>query len=122
MIVQEENMGFIKILKHLTENPKCIATRKAFEKKKFIYMQEGSKIASEDFRCEALKVYKLCKRIKISSHIDMISFVEPRDIENLEPEDYVKQFTGYVTVGWMPTLEDITADDWFLISIKEEEE
>jgi hypothetical protein len=113
-------MGFTNVLKELTRDPKCMATRRKFDKKHFIYMQEASTVPADKLRCQALKAYKLCQNINIASHIDMVSFDEPKSMD--EAAEFYSQFTGNVTVGWRPTIEDILADDWVLISIKEEEE
>lgn len=66
----------------------------------FIYIQDGSKVKTEDLRADAMKDYcrsRVIQHVKINPHIDM------------------KAADGSLVIGWLASQTDMLAEDWCIV-------
>lgn len=66
----------------------------------FIYIQDGSRVNTEDLRAETMKDYcvdRAIQHVKINPHIDM------------------KAADGSLVIGWLASQADMLAEDWVIV-------
>lgn len=92
-------MDFSEALRHVKAGKK-VARQGWNGKGMFIYLQEGSRVDTENLRCAAIKDYcttRVIQHVKINPHIDM------------------KAADGSVVIGWLASQTDMLAEDWVLV-------
>lgn len=94
-----DNMTFGLALEALKKGFKV--ARKGWNGKgMFIYLQDGSRVDTENLRPDSIKEYcktRVIQHVKINSHIDM------------------KAADGSIVVGWLASQTDMLAEDWIIV-------
>ena len=109
------SISFEDVLTELKNNISgdILATRNTHSKE-FIYLQDGSKIFFDQARNNTLK---LADESTIMPHIDKITFIGPKSMDD---PMYTK--TAKVMIGWTPNQEDLFVTDWVIYKVIKEEE